>query len=130
MFDWNDLKYLLAVARHGSTLAAARHLEVNQSTVQRRLTELEERLGLRLVERSPSGYGLTPAGALVLPSAEHVAVSVEAFQLKAAEAAHASILLLPVPNLSRSASRNPASSTASTPSIPASVSSSSSQTVT
>ncbi|WP_370987689.1 LysR family transcriptional regulator [Bradyrhizobium sp. DN5] len=39
MFDWNDLKYLLAVAHHGSTLAAARHLGVNQSTVQRRLTE-------------------------------------------------------------------------------------------
>jgi DNA-binding transcriptional LysR family regulator len=97
MFDWNDLKYLLAVARHGSTLAAARHLGVNQSTVQRRLTELEDRLGLRLVERSPSGYRLTAAGALVLPSAEHVAASVEAFQLKAAEAAHASILRLTCP---------------------------------
>ncbi|WP_165405149.1 helix-turn-helix domain-containing protein [Bradyrhizobium genosp. SA-3] len=73
MFDWNDLKYLLAVAHHGSTLAAARHLGVNQSTVQRRLTELEGRLGLRLVERSPSGYSLTAAGALVLPLAEDVA---------------------------------------------------------
>ncbi|MGL3107853.1 LysR family transcriptional regulator [Bradyrhizobium sp. BR 1432] len=97
MFDWNDLKYLLAVAHHGSTLAAARHLGVNQFTVQRRLTEPEGRLGLRLVERSPSGYSLTTAGALVFPLAEDVAASIEAFRLKAAEAAHASILRLTCP---------------------------------
>lgn len=30
MFDWNDLEYLLAVARHGSTLAASRTLKVNR----------------------------------------------------------------------------------------------------
>src|SRR5690606_16380546 len=59
MFNWNDLKYLLAVADQGSTLSAARKLGVDQSTVQRRLAELEGRLGLRLVERSPSGYRLT-----------------------------------------------------------------------
>jgi len=33
MFDWNDLKYFLAVAQHGSTLSAAKSLRVNQSTV-------------------------------------------------------------------------------------------------
>jgi DNA-binding transcriptional LysR family regulator len=44
MFDWNDLKYLLAVAREGSTLAAAKSLRVNQSTVQRRLMVLERQL--------------------------------------------------------------------------------------
>ncbi|MES2959059.1 MAG: LysR family transcriptional regulator, partial [Pseudomonadota bacterium] len=42
-FDWDDLKHLLAVARHGSTLAAGRALGVDQSTVQRRLVELERR---------------------------------------------------------------------------------------
>ena len=56
MFDWNDLKYLLAVSRHGSTLAAARSREVNQSTVQRRLAELERRIGRSLVERHTAGY--------------------------------------------------------------------------
>src|SRR5262249_6450931 len=40
MFDWSDLRYLLAVAREGSSLAAARALRVNQSTVHRRLVEL------------------------------------------------------------------------------------------
>ena len=48
MFDWNDLKYFLAIARHHSTLAAGRALKVNQSTVQRRLTELERRIGQQL----------------------------------------------------------------------------------
>jgi DNA-binding transcriptional LysR family regulator len=97
MFDWNDLKYLLAVAQTGSTLSAARKLRVNQSTVQRRLTGLETALGLRLVERLPSGYRLTAAGSAMLPAAEAVATAVEAFTRQAAEVAHAGILRLTCP---------------------------------
>lgn len=67
MFDWNDLRYLLAVARQGSTLAAARELGVNQSTVHRRIAELERRLALRLVHRHPTGYRLTEIGEQLLP---------------------------------------------------------------
>jgi len=37
MLDWNDLRYFLAVARDGSTLAAARELRVSQTTVARRI---------------------------------------------------------------------------------------------
>jgi Bacterial regulatory helix-turn-helix protein, lysR family len=48
VFDWNDLKYLLAFARNGSMLAAAKALGVNQSTVQRRLAELEEKQSLEI----------------------------------------------------------------------------------
>jgi DNA-binding transcriptional LysR family regulator len=80
MFDWNDLRFFLAVAREGSTLAAARALGVNQSTVQRRLADLEAQLGQRLVERLPTGYRLTELGAAVLPHAEGVATSVEVFE--------------------------------------------------
>jgi DNA-binding transcriptional LysR family regulator len=97
MFDWDDLKYLLAVAEHGSTLAAARHLNVNQSTVQRRLGELESSLGLRLVERSPRGYRLTTAGAAVLPQARQVAAAIDILAQKAVETAHAGILRLTCP---------------------------------
>jgi DNA-binding transcriptional LysR family regulator len=97
MFDWNDLKYLIAVARHGSTLAAARKLQVNQSTVQRRLTELEARLKLRLVERSPSGYRLTAAGSIVLRAAEAVAAAVQTFEQQVEKAAHAGLLRLTCP---------------------------------
>src|SRR5699024_8916001 len=45
MFEWSDLRYFIAVAREGSTLAASRALRTSQSTVQRRLTELEGKLG-------------------------------------------------------------------------------------
>lgn len=62
MFDWNDLKYFLAVAHSGSTLAAAKSLRVNQSTVHRRLQELERQLGCELVRRHPTGYRLTELG--------------------------------------------------------------------
>ncbi|MCW5659288.1 MAG: LysR family transcriptional regulator [Burkholderiaceae bacterium] len=80
MFDWNDLRYLLAVARDGSTIAAARSLGVNQSTVQRRLAELERRLGQPVAERQAGGYRLTAFGAALLPHATEVERAVLAVQ--------------------------------------------------
>lgn len=80
MFDWNDLRYFLAVARHGSTLAAARALKMNQSTVQRRLTALERRIGRPLVRRHPTGYRLTEFGHEMLPYAERVEQAVLALE--------------------------------------------------
>jgi len=41
MYDWGDLKFFLATARRGSTLAAARELGVNQTTIARRIAALE-----------------------------------------------------------------------------------------
>jgi DNA-binding transcriptional LysR family regulator len=78
MYDWNDLKHFLAVARHGSTLAAGRALGVDQSTVLRRIGQLERALGRRLVTRSPSGYRLTPMGDALLPHAEQVEQAIRA----------------------------------------------------
>jgi DNA-binding transcriptional LysR family regulator len=80
MFDWNDLKYLLAVAEHQSTLAAARALEVNQSTVQRRLVELERCIGQQLVKRHPTGYRLTEFGQALLPHARRVGEAVQGLE--------------------------------------------------
>ncbi|MBC8057027.1 MAG: LysR family transcriptional regulator [Rhizobiales bacterium] len=79
-FDWNDLKHLLAVARHGSTLAAGRALQVDQSTVQRRLVALEGRLGQSLVQRHATGYRLTEFGQALLPFAERIEQAVRAFE--------------------------------------------------
>jgi DNA-binding transcriptional LysR family regulator len=62
MFDWSDLRHLIAVSRHGSTLAAAKALGVNQSTVHRRIAELERRVGLVLVKRHATGYRLSEVG--------------------------------------------------------------------
>jgi DNA-binding transcriptional LysR family regulator len=72
MFDWNDLRHLLAVARQGSTLAAAKSLCVNQSTVHRRLVALEKALGCSLVERHPTGYRLTEIGKQLRSYAERI----------------------------------------------------------
>src|SRR6266849_466735 len=78
MFDWNDLKHFLAFARQGSTVAAAKMLGVNQSTVHRRLAELEKCLGRRLVERNLTGYRLTELGEELRPYAERVEDAVTA----------------------------------------------------
>ena len=79
MLDWNDLRYFLAVARTGSTLAASKNLNVSQSTVSRRITALEEELDVKLFVRRPSGYELTPRGRAVMPAAEGVEASMLAF---------------------------------------------------
>ncbi len=76
MFDWNDLRYFLAVARHQSTIAAGKALGLSQSTVHRRVGELERRLGRQLVTRQPSGYRLTEFGEALLPYAERVEAAV------------------------------------------------------
>lgn len=60
--DWDDLRYVLAIADAGSLNAAARDLGVRHSTVLRRLDALEQRLGARLFERLRSGYAPTEAG--------------------------------------------------------------------
>jgi len=80
VFDWNDLKLFLAFARNGSTLAAAKALGVNQSTVHRRLAALEECLGRRLVERHLTGYRLTALGEELRPYAERVEEAAAAFE--------------------------------------------------
>ncbi len=79
MLDWTDLRYFLAVARSGSTLAAGRALGVSQTTAARRVTALEESLELTLFERRQSGYVLTPAGETLLTSAQGVESAAGAF---------------------------------------------------
>lgn len=59
---WDDLKIFLAVARTGSISGGAKQLGVQHSTVSRRMRLLEEKLGVRLIERMKGGYELTEAG--------------------------------------------------------------------
>ena len=66
MLDWNDLRYFLAVADQGSTLAAGRSMRVSQTTVARRIAALEEALGHPLFEKRQAGYVLTPDGEVLL----------------------------------------------------------------
>jgi DNA-binding transcriptional LysR family regulator len=69
-FEWSDLRYFLAVARSGKLTVAARRLNVEHSTVSRRLAALEYALGARLFDKEPGGYKLTPDGEKLMPSAE------------------------------------------------------------
>jgi DNA-binding transcriptional LysR family regulator len=80
MLEWGDLRYFLAFARAGSMQAAAKMLGVNQSTVQRRITELEASLGRRLVERHLRSYRLTELGETLRPAAEDIETSVATFE--------------------------------------------------
>ena len=79
MFNWNDLRFFLMVARTGSTMAASRQLRVSQATVSRRLTELEAQLGVQLFTHQASGYSLTARGEALLPLAEAVELEVDRF---------------------------------------------------
>lgn len=62
--DWSDMPFVLSVCEAGSLSGAARMMDVNHSTVYRRVEAVEERLGVRLFERQSSGYVMTPAGEL------------------------------------------------------------------
>jgi DNA-binding transcriptional LysR family regulator len=72
MQDWDDIRYFLALARTGSTTAAAKLLAVNHSTVSRRIGQLEDRIGARLFDRLASGAVPTAAGAALVGVAEQV----------------------------------------------------------
>ena len=64
--DWEDLRFALALARHGSLSAAARALRVNHATVSRRIDRLQGAIGQLLFDRRKEGYRLTDTGQMVL----------------------------------------------------------------
>ncbi len=70
--DWDDMKVLLALVRRGSARGAAQELRVSNSTITRRLDELERSLAAQLFDRTPDGYRMTAAAEALLPVAEHI----------------------------------------------------------
>ncbi|SFK28069.1 LysR family transcriptional regulator [Bradyrhizobium sp. Gha] len=60
--DWEQVRIFLEVARAGQISKAAKHLQLNHTTVARQLTALEKNLNVRLLERHTSGSNLTAAG--------------------------------------------------------------------
>jgi DNA-binding transcriptional LysR family regulator len=71
--DWNDLRHVLALAREGSFAAAGRRLELDPTTVARRLRAIERALGVRLFERGAEGeMRPTQAGEVAASRAEAV----------------------------------------------------------
>ena len=75
--DWDNLKTVLLLVRHGSLSRAARELGVSYTTVARRVDAAEASFGARLFDRLPGGYRPTDAGreaarhAETMEAAEH-----------------------------------------------------------
>jgi DNA-binding transcriptional LysR family regulator len=82
MIPADDLQIFVAVARRSSFVEAARRLGVPTSTVSRRVAQLEEQLGVRLLQRTSRRVGLTQEGERLLeraaPLFEALAAAVDA----------------------------------------------------
>lgn len=62
MQDLNDLYFFVQVVDHGGYAAAGRALGIPKSKLSRRILELEERLGVRLLQRSTRKLAVTEIG--------------------------------------------------------------------
>lgn len=71
-FAWDDLRFVLAIARAGQLAAAAQALGVNHSTMFRRLNALERALGSQMFERLATGYRPTDSGRRLIEAAERM----------------------------------------------------------
>jgi len=78
--DWDDIRYFLTVSRTGSIRGAAIQLEVNHSTVSRRIAQLEKKLRVRLFDKLPSGYIITPAGEEIISFASLIEIQTSAIE--------------------------------------------------
>jgi DNA-binding transcriptional LysR family regulator len=76
--DLNDLRFFAAVVQHRGFSAGARALGLPKSRVSRRVALLEERLGVRLLDRTTRGISLTEIGQQVFDHARAVVIEAEA----------------------------------------------------
>ncbi len=74
------LRAFLAVAQAGSVREAAARLRLAQSAVSRRIQQMEQQLGVVLLERGARGVTLTPAGEILLHHAREASQQVERLQ--------------------------------------------------
>ncbi len=80
MQDLNDLYYYAQVVEHGGFAAAARALGVPKSKLSRRIALLEERLGVRLIQRSTRRFSVTEIGRVYHQHCTAVVAEAEAAQ--------------------------------------------------
>ena len=70
--NWDNLRYVLMVANKGSISAAARELEVDRSTVLRRINTFQQNMNCRIFDRGDNGYVLTPQAEKMIDAAREV----------------------------------------------------------
>jgi LysR family transcriptional regulator, transcriptional activator for dmlA len=68
----SELSFLVLVARHASLSAAARELNLTPPAVTKRLAQMEQRLGVRLLNRTTRSLSLTAEGELYLAHAGRI----------------------------------------------------------
>ncbi|PTT50140.1 LysR family transcriptional regulator, partial [Aeromonas sp. HMWF014] len=83
MINWDDARFFLALARQGTLRSAAGVLGVDQATVGRRITALEQNLGSKLFIRTPKLYDLSPLGETMLADASAMEQAIKAIERKA-----------------------------------------------
>lgn len=76
--DWDDVRFVLAVAETGTLSGAARDLNVTHATVLRRIQSFEERHGGAVFERTAQGYRLLPERLRVIEAAREAARAMSA----------------------------------------------------
>ena len=81
---WDDFRLVKALAEAGGMPGAAATLGINQSTVFRRLGQIEAALGTTLFERHRTGYTLTSAGEEMVGLAQRLDHDIVAFTRKMA----------------------------------------------
>lgn len=69
---WDDLKFVLAMKRHGTMSAAARYLNTNVATVSRRIDRLSHDLGIPLFEKRGASFVPTEAANRLAAVAEEL----------------------------------------------------------
>ena len=80
MLSWDDFRTVKAIADRGSLTEAAKTLRINQSTVFRKLGQIEHRLGARLFKRNRTGTTLTPRGEEMVQLAARMEQDATAFE--------------------------------------------------
>ncbi|PJK01819.1 LysR family transcriptional regulator [Lysobacteraceae bacterium NML03-0222] len=85
MQDLNDLHYFALVVEHGGYAAAERALGIPRSRLSRRIAQLEESLGVRLLQRSTRSFAVTEVGQNVYRHAQAMRDAAQAAQESVAQ---------------------------------------------
>ncbi len=83
--NWDDLKFFLAVARYKTISQAAKSLDVQHSTVSRRIKALEKNMGVSLFRRANNACELTQAGEKIASAALNIEKEMAMFPLSVVE---------------------------------------------
>jgi len=99
--NWDDAQFILALARCSTIRAAGKSLNINHTTVSRRIRKIEKNLSTRLFEKTSSGYITTPSGQIMYEAAkkiEDLIVSVEK-QINGADMELAGDVYISIPDI-------------------------------